>query len=52
MSFDDINLNENGLDTNPCHVGMKFRPGFVGVLSQVKYFLDQSKPTYVNNLVF
>ena len=39
-SFNGINNDKNGLNRNPCWVGMKFRPGFVGILTQVKFFLD------------
>jgi len=54
MYFDDdltVRPSDNG---KGCNVGMKFRTGFVGMLSQVKYFISQIdfKPAFVNNLQF
>lgn len=40
--------------STPCHVGMRFKPGHVGLLSQVKYFMGNiaSKATYSGVLKF
>jgi len=49
--------NDNGKGTNDntanCHLGMSFNPGFVGVLTQVKFFLyGVSLTTVTNTLKF
>lgn len=36
-----------------CHVGMKFKDGYVGIINKIKFFIPQEIPNseYVNNLV-
>jgi len=53
-ALSDMN-NANGYtDTSvPCYFGMGFLPGYVGIVSQVKFFMNQFlASTFVNNLVF
>ena len=46
-------MDSNSDNNANCFVGMKFRPGFVGLLSQVKYFMNNiNKATYSGNLKF
>ena len=38
--FDKNNANFITDTSKPCHVGMEFREGYVGVLSKARFFLD------------
>ena len=54
IAFDD-NLLVTPTDTSsPCHMGMQFKEGHVGLLSQVKYFMKDisSKALFVNTTTF
>ncbi len=36
-----------------CFFGTAFKPGYIGILREVKYFLNKFKrETFVNNLIF
>ena len=53
LAFDNNNLNNPGDTSANCFLGMRFRPGHIGLLSQVKFFLKNIvKTTYINNLKF
>lgn len=52
-AFDDNNGEGPGDFTSNCHIGMEFNQGFVGILSQVKFFLKKvNLATFTNNLEF
>jgi hypothetical protein len=54
--FDNNNLNDAGDTSSNCHVGVRFTTGHVGMLSQVKYFLDditdQNLATFSGQITF
>lgn len=53
LAFDDNNGVGPNDNSASCHIGMKFNPGFVGILSQVKFFLNNvDLATFNGNLVF
>jgi len=42
-AFDGNLLNNAEDDTEDCHIGMSFKEGHIGLISQVKYFLGDIK---------
>jgi len=52
--FDDNLLQKPTDSSETCHVGMQFKEGHVGLLSQVKYFMKDisSKNLFVNTTTF
>jgi len=52
--FDDNLLQKPTDSSATCHVGMQFKEGHVGLLSQVKYFMKDisSKNLFVNTTTF
>ena len=51
--FDDDNMNDAGDMSSNCHIGMEFKQGFIGQISQVKFFLSNVVlTTFTNNLKF
>jgi hypothetical protein len=51
--FDKNNLNTLDDSSSDCHVGMKFRDGYVGSLSKVKYIVsDIAKENFIDVLSF
>jgi hypothetical protein len=52
-AFDNNNLNNAGDMSTDCHIGGEFKTGFIGLLSQVKYFIhDLVKENYSGMLSF
>ena len=53
-AFDGVLTNTIVDESEPCNVGMTFKEGHVGMLSQVKYFMPTltNKANLVNNTVF
>ena len=47
--FDGSNNIMNNDTSGNCYVGMKFRQGYVAILSQVKFFLSASDTTNFRN---
>ena len=54
LAFDDKMLETPTDDSTICHMGMTFKQGHVGMLSQVKYFMKDitSKELFVNTTKF
>ena len=55
MLFDeDITFEHYTEEGEECYQGMEFREGFVGMISQVKYFMGDilNKYTYADHLMF
>lgn len=54
MAFDGNNGNSAEDSSANCHVGMEFREGFVGMISQVKFFMANilDKSIFAENLKF
>jgi hypothetical protein len=55
-AFDNSIYTDQGNTSSKCTVGMQFKEGYIGLLSQVKYFIknipSSARARYVDNLVF
>jgi hypothetical protein len=49
-AFDNNNLNNAGDDSVSCNIGVQFKDGHVGMISQVRYFLKEHDPTKFINI--
>jgi hypothetical protein len=46
-------MNDAGDSGSNCHIGMEFKSGFIGQISQVKFYLSNiNTATFTNNLKF
>ena len=54
FAFNNINTDRVDDKAATCHVGMQFKFGYVGILSQVKWFLDTipDRGAFENNVEF
>lgn len=51
--FDGFNFNGWANSNTNCYFGMKFKPGFVGVLTSVKLFMNRfTKTNFIGKLAF